>query len=109
MGKWDKATFETRVSETGDTIVFDTIGDTWTGIYIGSVRAGKEGADERDMFTILQFTGEDDKPYQVNAGWKLERGMSEVEPGSLVRITYVKDVDTGAPQPMKDFRIEVAR
>jgi hypothetical protein len=97
------------VSETGDQIIFDTIGDVFTGIYTGYEIGCKEGGTEKDEFTILQFRGEDGKPYQVNAGWKLRKAfINRINPETLVRITYVKDVATNSAQAMKDFRVETA-
>lgn len=107
---WQHAQFQTHVAETGDQIVFDTIGDTFTGIYTGYEIGCKDGGTEADEFTVLQFRGEDGKPYQTNAGWKLRKAfVNRVDSGSLVRITYVKDVATNSVQPMKDFRVEIAR
>lgn len=108
---WDAVEWETAVPETGDQIVFDTIGDEFVGLYHGKREVPVTEKDGRETsFLILMFTGTDGKPYQTNAGWKLEAGFQGIEPQSIVRITYVKDVDTGhKANPMKDFRVEVAR
>jgi hypothetical protein len=96
--------WETRVQESGDQIVFDTIGDVFIGQFTGARKADTDDG----QFTILTFMGVDGKPYQTNAGWKLQEGFSDIDSGTIVRVTYVKDVDTGSPSPMKDFRIDVA-
>lgn len=104
--------WETAVPETGDQIVFDTIGDQFIGLYLGSrVVEVLEKDGRTSAFKILMFTGTDGKPYQINAGWKLDSAFESaaVPDRSIVRITYVKDVDTGQNDPMKDYRVEVAK
>jgi hypothetical protein len=111
MAEFDENTvqWETAVPETGDQIVFDTIGDVFTGLYLGSRTVLAEEDNPESAFRILMFTGTDGKPYQVNAGWKLESAFKLIPERSIVRITYVKDIDTGQPSGMKDYRVEVAR
>lgn len=104
--------WETAVPETGDQIVFDTIGDQFIGLYLGMRGVTVEEKDGREsVFKVLMFTGTDGKPYQINAGWKLESAFDSaaVPERAIVRITYVKDVDTGRNDPMKDYRVEVAK
>lgn len=107
----EEVVWETAVPETGDQIVFDTIGDVFIGLYLGSRTALADEYDPKSEFTILMFTGVDGKPYQANAGWKLKSAFESatVTEGSIVRITYVKDLDTGRKDPMKDYRVEVAK
>lgn len=101
---WENVEWQTVVQESGDQIIFDTLGDVFIGLFTGKQVANKDG----EPFTILTFTGADAKPYQTNAGWKLESAFEDIDAGEIVRITYVKDVDTGQASPMKDFRIDVA-
>jgi hypothetical protein len=103
---WSSVQWETAVQESGDQIVFNEIGDVFVGLYIGSITAHNPKDDED--FTILQFTGVDGKPYQTNAGWKLREGFSDIPSNTIVRITFVKQVDVGQNDPMNDFRIDVA-
>jgi hypothetical protein len=102
---WDSVQWQTVVEEAGLQIVFNAIGDEFVGQFNGA-RHAMNGDDE---FTILTFRGTDGEAYQTNAGWKLREGFSDIPAGSIVRIKYVKDVETGGPSPMKDFRIDVAR
>lgn len=105
--------WETAVPETGDQIIFDTIGDVFIGKYLGSrwVDIEATAKEPASRFKILMFTGTDGKPYQINSGWKLESAFEStcVPEQSIVRITYVKNVDTGRKDPMKDYRVEVAK
>lgn len=95
-------------------IVFDQIGDEFTGIYLGTRQVEPADITERP-YTQARFQGvtEDgertDTVYFTNMGHSLRQGLREVRTGSLVRITYTDDLDTGQASPMKGFRIEVAR
>ena len=113
MAEFDPAAvqWETAVPEIGDQIVFDTIGDVFIGLYLGTRSVLAEPDDPKSVFKVLMFTGVDGKPYQINAGWKLESAFdsANVPERAIVRITYVKDVDTGRKDPMKDYRVEVAK
>lgn len=101
---WDQVNWSVHTQETGDQIVFDTVGDQFIGMYTGPQKAEKDG----DSFTILTWIGTDGKPYQTNAGWKLEQAFSDIPNGTITRVTRCKDIDTGQPSPMKDFRVDVA-
>jgi hypothetical protein len=102
---WDEVQWVTVVEEAGTQIVFDTTGDAFVGMFTGKRIAQNDDED----FTILSFRGTDGQAYQTNAGWKLREGFSDITPGTIVRIEYVKDVKIpGQPSDMKDFRIQVA-
>jgi|SRR5450755_1287490 hypothetical protein len=101
---WNAVKWQTVVQESGTQIVFDTLGDVFVGQFTGARVVLADG----EPFTILSFMGTDGQAYQTNAGWKLKAGFEDIEPGTIVRVMYVKDVDTGSPTPMKDFRIDVA-
>jgi len=113
---WDAVKWETIVQESGNQIVFDTPRynddgsenaefDVFIGKYTGTRIAQKDGED----FSILTFMGTDGKPYQTNAGWKLESGFTDIEVGTIVRIIFMKEIDVGRPDTLKDFRIDAAR
>jgi hypothetical protein len=109
---WNQVVWETVVQEAGAQIVFDTVGDQFIGLYTGKRDVELvNNKGEMEKFTVLTFKGTDGNPYQTNAGWKLETGFmsADIKRGDIVRVTYVKDVDTGQPSPMKDFRVECAR
>jgi hypothetical protein len=104
---WNTVTWDTVIQETGEQIIFDTVGDAFVGLFTGKREVEVDGG----TFTLLTFMGAGGKRYQTNAGWKLENGFmdADIKRGDIVRVTYVQDVDTGQPSPMKDFRVEVAR
>lgn len=83
---------------------FELIGESLTGEYLGS-----RSLDNKDGgYTQYRFQVGDDI-YFVNGNYSLTRGMSSVRTGSLCRITYVADKDTGQATPMRIFTVEVAR
>jgi hypothetical protein len=90
-------------------VIFDTHGDTFTAVYQGmEVLPVDSEQPDGETFTQLRFRTNDGF-YAINAGFKLLRAFKKIAPGNLVRITYVKDVDTsgGRLNPMKDYRVEV--
>ena len=91
-------------------VIFDTFGDQFIGTYESMEVIPLDREDpEGDTFTQLRFRNTDGY-FGINAGFKLLDAFRKVDVGKMVRITYVKDVDTsgGRLNPMKDFRVEVA-
>jgi hypothetical protein len=85
-------------------IVFDTIGDVFMGRYLGM----REVPSNEGSFKQARFEFEDDI-YFVNANHSLREGLSTVRLGTVTRITYTDDLDTGQAQPMRVFKVETAR
>lgn len=81
-------------------------GDSFVGIYEYTEEMVD---DEGEKFPMAVFTGADAKPYCFFPGKSLQRGLRKVNVGQWARITYIADVDTGKPSPMKAFIVEVAR
>ncbi len=85
-------------------VIFDTIGDVFQGVFEGEKEiTPKEG----DPFTMYLFRGPDGELFGIPESFKIKTGMAEVKAGQECRIEYVKDVNVGRPQPMKDYRISV--
>lgn len=92
--------------ETPARVLFDTVGDQFVGTYEREMHVIPEnGSDEFDLFVFRVDQG----PVAVNSSYSIRDGLRDVPPGTTVRITYVKDIDTGKDSPMKDFRVEVKR
>lgn len=85
---------------------FNHHGDSFVGVYEYTEEMVD---DEGEKFPMAVFTGADAKPYCFFPGKSLQRGLRKVNVGQWARITYVADVDTGKPSPMKAFIVEVAR
>jgi hypothetical protein len=94
-------TAKVLAQETGEQVVFEHFGDSVTLLFTGIEHV----STEESRFDILTFLDADGKPYQLNAGWRLENIFRDIPPNTVTTITYVKDVDTGNPSPMKDFRV----
>jgi hypothetical protein len=92
-------------------VKFDTFGDTFTGIKSGKMElTGSDG----EPFTLYLFRAqgmaethgvEDGELCSIAHSYKLA-GLDDIPDGMLTRVTYVKDVEVGRPQPMKDYRIQ---
>jgi hypothetical protein len=92
-------------------VVFDKPGDSFTATFQGmEIIPVDSEVPDGETFTQLRFRREDGY-FGINAGYKLLKAFGKIAAGSLVRITYVKDVDTsgGKLNPMKDFRVEVSQ
>lgn len=104
----DGLQWSTIAEESATTVIFDTVGDAFVGRYIGIEHIEPDnGKDEPfDRFT---FRAKDRELYAVNQSYKLADALKDVDPGTWVRITYVKDISTKRGlNPMKDFVIDVA-
>jgi hypothetical protein len=100
----------TKVSEEDQPetkIVFDTIGDEFTGKYLGTRTVEPNDPEERP-YTQARFET-DEGLFFVNTNHSLRSGMKNVRAGSLVRLTYTDNLDTGQASPMRVFRVEVGR
>lgn len=97
------AEWETAAEEAPTRVVFDTIGDVFLGFYQGT---NEVKMDDGTSFTQYLFRGSDGVLYAINESYKIKQGMANVPEGHETRVEYVKDVDTGRPSPMRDFRIQ---
>lgn len=101
-GEW-----ETVVEESGKNIEFSEVGSQFIGTYIGTAHiVPPNGGDEFDQQRFRDGAG---TLYSVNGGFKLREGLKDVPEGATVRITYMGEVDTGQPSPMRDYRVEVRK
>lgn len=101
----------TVTDETATRIQFDTPGeDQFIGTYLGHDMVQGE-------FDYLLFRGTDGELYSISNGYKLSQSFGtgdgetegKVPEGSMVRLTYVKDVPMGQGRnPMKDIKVDVA-
>lgn len=100
--------WETVAEETGIKVVFDTIGDTFIGQYLGRVTITPKNGDE--PFDLFNFRGTDGRMYSLNTSHKLEEAFESIPTGTWTRTVYIKDVPVPRrPEPMKDFRVDVRK
>lgn len=89
-------------SEEETKIVFDSMGDSFVGKFLGTRQI--DNADGNYTQARFEANGE---VYFTNLGYSLRRGLSNVRVGSLVRVTWTDEQDTGQASPMRIFRVEV--
>lgn len=111
---YDPAAFEWDLvhEESPDQIVFDTIGDEYTGLYLGAevihfTRTVK-GEDVEDEFTQHRFRDPSGITV-INGGYELNSELAKMAPDTMLRIKLMKLVDVGQNDPMKSYRIWTAR
>lgn len=105
--KNDEQSWTTAYEGSANRLVFDTPGDQWTGIYEGNTVIHNEKTGED--YDYAQFRSlENNELYQISLGYALRNGLETVPPGSLTRLTYLRDIDTsnGKQAPMKDIKVE---
>lgn len=98
----------TDSEESPTQVKFDTDGDKFTGIKVGSdVLTARDGNE----FTVYLFRAygaqnglEDGEYCSVAESHKL-KPLADIADGRIVEITRIKTIDVGRPQPMTDYRI----
>lgn len=104
MTDYDFTTVSTGEVTPETKIVFDTLNDSFTGRYLGMREVPNA---EGNYFQARFQDGED--IYFTNANHSLKDGLKNVRLNSVVRITYVDDLDTGQANTMRLYKVEVAR
>src|ERR1039458_143637 len=85
-------------------IVFEVIGDSFTGMYLGMRSMNNpDGNYQQARFE------KDGEIFFVNANHSLKDGLKTVRNGAKTRITYANDLDTGQALPMRIYTVEVSR
>jgi hypothetical protein len=92
-------------SEPETKMVFDTIGDQFTGTYLGM----RQQTNDNGNYQQARFSDDAGEIYFTNAGYSLRNGLRDVSAGTKVRITFSSESDTGQANPMRNFTVEVAR
>jgi hypothetical protein len=108
--------WETVSDESGTLVNWEHPGESFVGTFIGTRHIVPPDANsDDDEFDQQMFranpdaTGDGEVLFAINGGYKIREALKPEHEGRLIRITYVKDVDTGQPSPMKDFKVEVKR
>jgi hypothetical protein len=91
-------------SEPETKIVFDTIGDQFTGEWLGFRHMDNDSGGYQQARFML-----DNEVYFTNANYSLRNGLKDVRIGAKVRVTFTSETDTGQRNPMRNFTIEVAK
>lgn len=101
--------WEILSSESGTRVEFDTVGDIFTGVMLRSVTIEQKDDDPFVQY-LLYGWGEFSATelFAINESYKL-MPLSKIPEGTLVRLTYVKNVPVGKGNDMKDFRVETRK
>lgn len=105
--------WETVAEAAATRVVFDTIGDTFVGQFIGIDHIDREPSanGEDQSFDLYNFRGRDGDLYAVNNSYSLQEPLSKPDViGKWVRLTYIKDVKTGRKlNDMKSFQVDIRK
>lgn len=102
----EDAEWETTEQESGQKLTFANVGEQFVGAFVETALIEPENGE---TFTQQRFRSPEGELYSFNGGFKVNRGLESANPGDLVRLTYMGDIDTGQPSPMKDFKVELSR
>lgn len=110
----DEQQWQTIGEESGILIKWETPGETFCGVFEGTrhiVPPDSESADDefdQQLFRSNEDgSGAGDILYALNGGYKVREALTDEYVGYLTLLTYVKDIPTGQPSPMKDVKVQV--
>lgn len=87
-------------------IAFEEIGDEFIGEFLGF----RELQDrETGQYYVQARLRKDGDIYFTRANHSLKGGLNGVKLGTVVKITYAADIDTGQASPMRGFTVAVGR
>jgi len=96
------------VEETPNKLDLTEKGQEFYGIYLGTEEITPENTND-DPFTVHLFREQPGGELYSTSGYKIAKNMKPEHVGHLTRITFMGLVDTGAQQPMKDYRVAVKK
>jgi hypothetical protein len=91
-------------------VLFDKINDQFIGKFLGLRKVEPSDGSAAYQQARWEANGPDgpNTVYFTNAGYSLRQGLKGVRPGSMTRVTFVSEQDTGQESLMKIMRVEVA-
>jgi hypothetical protein len=104
----DDSGWETVVEPFGETYSFEKEGDSLTGTYTGSNSVTTDDLNnpgEKREQTVYEIVDESGKKWTVWSSFNIDKAFSEIEPQTLVRITYKGKVDIGGGRTVKQFAV----
>lgn len=84
-------------------IVFEKVGDE----YIGTFQGWSE--TERNAIPQAHFVGQDGVAAFLNVGASLKQQLKGIKKGTLCRLVWESERDTGQDSPMRVFRVQTKR
>lgn len=103
---WD---FETVRDSTPTRVIFEEIGETFIGQYVGKELITP---DNIDPFSMHVFKARDGERYAMSDSFALNdyfEDNADDAIGKWFRLTYVQDIPSKKGNPMKDIRIDVRK
>jgi hypothetical protein len=105
----DEFQWETVHTEAPQQVTFDTVGDTLIAEYLGKeVINFEDKKGEAQSFTQLKFRV-NDEIFVVNAGYDLLSAYADIPAHTITRTQLRSLVDVGQNDPMKSYRVDVAK
>jgi hypothetical protein len=95
--------WETIREESPTMVIFDTVGESFTGDYLGH-EVIHNPLDDEDM-SRHRFRGLDGELYALWESYALQ-DLKPEHVGDRVRITYVKDIPSKKGNPVKDLKVQ---
>lgn len=92
-------------SEPETKIVMEKIGDA----FVGDRYLGMRTVPSADGNYQQARWQNGDEIFFMNANYSLREGLKNVRIGSKTRVTWVDELDTGQPSPMRVYSVETAR
>lgn len=109
LGDGEGDEFETVADESPTSVIMTTAGDTLIGVYEGAKDVVPAEGQNFKPFTQHLFRHADGTLYSMADTYQLSKALDPELEGRKVRITLVSKIDTGKPEPMKNYRVEVAK
>lgn len=87
-------------------IVFEEHGDEYIGIFLGYREI--RDRETQQYYTQARFQDPDETGAicYTRANHSMKEGLDRVPIGSLTRVVYATDTDTGMPSPMRTFTVQ---
>lgn len=88
----------------GEIVKFDNVGDFFVGTYLGKAEVT---TDDGEIIEAHTFENDMGLPVAIWASYDLNRKLADIGNGILVRVEYVRDVETKRGlSPMKEFKVQ---
>jgi hypothetical protein len=106
MTEWTTVSDGTEAPEPEVKIVFEEHGDEFIGEFLGYRHLTDRESGQ--SYTQARFRDDGGEICYTRANHSMKEGLDRVSIGSMTRIVYVDDVDTGMASPMRAFTVQTA-
>lgn len=104
--EWTTVSDGSVESEPEVKIVFEEFGDEYTGIFLGYRNLTDRSSGQSYKQARFQDPTPEATICYTRANHSMQEGLDRVPIGSLTRLIYVSDTDTGMPSPMRTFTVQ---